>query len=44
MAEVITGYFDVNIDFRDARSVLQNSGTALMSTGLLLVKTKQKKL
>lgn len=33
MAEVITGYFDVNIDFRDARSVLQNSGTALMSTG-----------
>jgi cell division protein FtsZ len=34
MAEVITGYFDVNIDFRDAKSVLQNSGTALMSTGL----------
>lgn len=33
MAEVITGYFDVNIDFRDARSVLQNSGTALMSNG-----------
>ncbi len=24
MAKVITGYFDVNIDFRDARSVLQN--------------------
>lgn len=34
MAEVITGYFDVNIDFRDAKSVLQNSGTALMSTGV----------
>ncbi len=34
MAEVITGYFDVNIDFRDAKSVLQNSGTALMSTGI----------
>ncbi|QCX53065.1 cell division protein FtsZ [Elizabethkingia sp. JS20170427COW] len=34
MAEVITGYFDVNIDFRDAKSVLQNSGTALMSNGL----------
>ncbi|WP_304342941.1 cell division protein FtsZ [Chryseobacterium koreense] len=34
MAEVITGYFDVNIDFRDARTVLQNSGTALMSTGI----------
>jgi cell division protein FtsZ len=34
MAEVITGYFDINIDFRDAKSVLQNSGTALMSTGL----------
>lgn len=33
MAEVITGYFDVNIDFRDAKSVLANSGTALMSTG-----------
>lgn len=33
MAEVITGYFDVNIDFRDAKSVLSNSGTALMSTG-----------
>jgi cell division protein FtsZ len=34
MAEVITGYFDVNIDFRDAKSVLKNSGTALMSTGI----------
>ncbi|WP_234109421.1 cell division protein FtsZ [Chryseobacterium sp. R2A-55] len=34
MAEVITGYFDVNIDFRDAKTVLQNSGTALMSTGI----------
>jgi len=34
MAEVITGYFDVNIDFRDAKSVLQNSGTALMSNGI----------
>ena len=34
MAEVITGYFDVNIDFRDAKSVLANSGTALMSTGM----------
>lgn len=33
MAEVITGYFDINIDFRDAKSVLENSGTALMSTG-----------
>jgi cell division protein FtsZ len=34
MAEVITGYFTVNIDFRDAKSVLANSGTALMSTGI----------
>jgi cell division protein FtsZ len=34
MAEVITGYFEINIDFRDARTVLQNSGTALMSIGL----------
>ncbi|MDL1913910.1 MAG: cell division protein FtsZ [Bergeyella sp.] len=34
MAEVITGYFDVNIDFRDAKSVLENSGTALMSSGI----------
>ena len=34
MAEVITGYFDVNIDFRDAKSVLANSGTALMSNGI----------
>ncbi|MDY3529925.1 cell division protein FtsZ [Riemerella anatipestifer] len=33
MAEVITGSFVINIDFRDAKSVLQNSGTALMSTG-----------
>lgn len=33
MAEVITGYFDINIDFRDAKTVLANSGTALMSTG-----------
>lgn len=34
MAEVITGYFDVNIDFRDAKFVLENSGTALMSSGV----------
>ncbi len=34
MAEVITGYFTINIDFRDARTVLQNSGTALMSSGI----------
>lgn len=34
MAEVITGYFTINIDFRDAKSVLANSGTALMSTGV----------
>ena len=34
MAEVITGYFIVNIDFRDAKTVLQNSGTALMSEGI----------
>ncbi len=40
MAEVITGYFDVNIDFRDAKSVLQNSGTALMSTGTAEGKNK----
>lgn len=33
MAEVITGYFDINIDFRDAKTVLADSGTALMSTG-----------
>ncbi|WKS95381.1 cell division protein FtsZ [Riemerella columbina] len=34
MAEVITAPFSVNIDFRDAKSVLENSGTALMSTGV----------
>lgn len=34
MAEVITAPFAINIDFRDAKSVLQNSGTALMSTGI----------
>lgn len=34
MAEVITAPFQINIDFRDAKSVLQNSGTALMSTGI----------
>ncbi|MDO4225716.1 MAG: cell division protein FtsZ, partial [Bergeyella zoohelcum] len=34
MAEVITAPFAVNIDFRDAKSVLQNSGTALMSIGV----------
>lgn len=33
MAEVITAPFTINIDFRDAKSVLENSGTALMSTG-----------
>lgn len=34
MAEVITAPFTINIDFRDAKSVLENSGTALMSTGI----------
>ena len=34
MAEVITAPFTINIDFRDAKSVLANSGTALMSTGV----------
>lgn len=34
MAEVITRHYDVNVDFHDARSVLQNSGTALMSVGI----------
>ena len=34
MAEVITAPFQINIDFRDAKSVLENSGTALMSTGI----------
>lgn len=34
MAEVITAPFSINIDFRDAKSVLANSGTALMSTGI----------
>ncbi|QHN64971.1 cell division protein FtsZ [Bergeyella cardium] len=33
MAEVITAPLVVNIDFRDAKSVLENSGTALISTG-----------
>lgn len=34
MAEVITAPFTVNIDFKDAESVLKNSGIALMSTGI----------
>ena len=34
MAEVITAPFKVNIDFRDAKPVLENSGTALMSIGI----------
>ena len=34
MAEVITAPFAINIDFRDAKTVLENSGTALMSTGI----------
>lgn len=34
MSEVITAPFKVNIDFRDAKSVLNNSGTALMSIGI----------
>lgn len=34
MSEVITAPFKVNIDFRDAKSVLENSGTALMSIGI----------
>ena len=34
MAEVITAPFKVNIDFRDAKTVLEHSGTALMSIGI----------
>ena len=34
MAEVITAPFKVNIDFRDAKTVLEDSGTALMSIGI----------
>lgn len=34
MSEVITAPFKVNIDFKDAKSVLENSGTALMSIGV----------
>lgn len=34
MAEVITGFFHINIDFRDAETVLKNSGIALMSIGI----------
>lgn len=34
MAEVITAPFTVNIDFKDAESVLKDSGIALMSTGI----------
>ena len=34
MAEVITAPFKVNIDFRDAKTVLEKSGTALMSIGI----------
>ena len=34
MAEVITAPFKVYIDFRDAKTVLENSGTALMSIGI----------
>ena len=32
-AEVITKEFEVNIDLRDAHTVLSNSGTAIMGTG-----------
>ena len=33
IAEVITKDFEVNIDLRDARTVLSDSGTAIMGTG-----------
>ena len=33
IAEVITKDFEVNIDLRDAHTVLSNSGTAIMGTG-----------
>ena len=33
IAEVITKEFEVNIDLRDAHTVLSNSGTAIMGTG-----------
>ena len=33
IAEVITKEFEMNIDLRDARTVLSNSGTAIMGTG-----------
>lgn len=34
MAEMVSKTFYINVDFRDARTVLQNSGTALMSIGI----------
>lgn len=34
MAEMVSKTFYINVDFRDAKTVLQNSGTALMSIGI----------
>lgn len=34
IAEVITKHYDTNIDLRDAKTVLADSGTAIMGTGI----------
>ena len=43
IAEVITHHYLQNIDLRDAKTVLSNSGTAIMGLRLLLGKTELKK-
>jgi cell division protein FtsZ len=44
IAEVITNHYTQNIDLRDAKTVLANSGTAIMGSGLLLAVNVQTRL
>ncbi len=44
IAEVITNHYALNIDLRDAKTVLSNSGTAIMDRRQHLVKPEQKTL
>jgi cell division protein FtsZ len=42
IAEVITHHYTQNIDLRDAKTVLSNSGTAIMGSAVSKVKTELK--
>jgi cell division GTPase FtsZ len=43
IAEVITHHYTQNIDLRDAKTVLSNSGTAIMGSAVSKVKIELKR-